>query len=636
MSKSSRIYKIFMATMIVAIAGMLLAMGIIAAQKTMKLGVQFSSNPNYKLEVFINNEQTLIFRNFADNETGKAVKMDNGITSLNGDTLVADEEAFKGYGNDFTIIIKNYTEATGIKIDMESTAKIDSGADGIPAQIEAIKNTASKYDPDAKIADSVSFRVYVNSVFPQTTTLKMTISEYNVYNLSFSGAVTNTPSEMVAGESYTTTITPNPNYKLPDTITVKQDGVTLTMGTHYSWNPENGQLEIFEVTGEILITCDAILSECTITFDWNNDVDGLAVTYDGNTNPPSTTTYTPGVSQALPNPTKVGCEFLGWTYPGQTEPQKDLNANTLSGDLTLTANWGATLLDGATVFKQIWNEFRGDNPAFTFNNSTSPNNGTMAYAGDFRYKYDSSLQSITFDYWSSKYTSESYSFAYGEDGDGIALDIDGRGSIMLFKKDNDAYILSPNKILGNMDCSNLFCGQFAVLDTRSQYCHSALTSLKLNNFDTSKTSNMSNMFYGSYLTTLDVSSFNTSNVTNMYSMFASCSSLTSLDLSSFDTSSLIDMSHMFSFSDFVSLDLGNFNTTSVTNMSYTFYYNSGLKTIYSGINWSTANLTSSEGLFYDCRSLVGGNGTPCGSSGDASYARIDTAETPGYFTYKSY
>ena len=33
MSKSSRIYKIFMTTMIVAIAGMLLAMGIIAAQK---------------------------------------------------------------------------------------------------------------------------------------------------------------------------------------------------------------------------------------------------------------------------------------------------------------------------------------------------------------------------------------------------------------------------------------------------------------------------------------------------------------------------------------------------------------------------------------------------------------------------
>ena len=46
--------------MIVAIAGMLLAMGIIAAQKTMKLGVQFSSNPNYKLEVFINDEETLI------------------------------------------------------------------------------------------------------------------------------------------------------------------------------------------------------------------------------------------------------------------------------------------------------------------------------------------------------------------------------------------------------------------------------------------------------------------------------------------------------------------------------------------------------------------------------------------------
>ena len=76
MSKSNRIYKIFMTTMIVAIAGMLLAMGIIAAQKTMKLGVQFSSNPNYKLAIAINNEENVVFQNF------DTVIMDNGISSL--------------------------------------------------------------------------------------------------------------------------------------------------------------------------------------------------------------------------------------------------------------------------------------------------------------------------------------------------------------------------------------------------------------------------------------------------------------------------------------------------------------------------------------------------------------------------
>ena len=200
MSKTNRIYKIFMTTMIVAIAGMLLAMGIIAAQKTMKLGVQFSSNPNYKLAIAINNEENVVFQNF-DN-----VIMDNGISSLNGNVLVADDEVFKDYGNDFTIIIKNYTESTGIEVSMTSTAKIDGGADGIPAQIENEDNTASKYssgDPD-----SVSFRVYVNSVFPQITTLKMTISELSGYTIVFhknDGSGTDTTISQVVGanQSYT-------------------------------------------------------------------------------------------------------------------------------------------------------------------------------------------------------------------------------------------------------------------------------------------------------------------------------------------------------------------------------------------------------------------------------------------------
>ena len=275
MSKANKIYKIFMTTMIVAIAGMLLAMGIIAAQKTMKLGVRFSSSPNYRLEVWIEKNGSTaepVFCNFEDDGLGKQVEMKNGISSLDGNTIVADSSFFTKYENDFTIIIKNYTESTGIEVAMESTAKIDSGADGIPAQIEAIKNTASKYDPNTQIADSVSFRVYVNSVFPQTTTLKMTISEYNIYNLSFSGAVTNTPSEMVAGESYTTTITPNPNYKLPEEITVEQDGVVLTEGTDYTWNANTGLLTIHSVSGNIEITCVAIMSAFNITYNMN-DVD---------------------------------------------------------------------------------------------------------------------------------------------------------------------------------------------------------------------------------------------------------------------------------------------------------------------------------------------------------------------------
>lgn len=54
--------------------------------------------------------------------------------------------------------------------------------------------------------------------------------------------------------------------------------------------------------------------------------------------------------------------------------------------------------------------------------------------------------------------------------------------------------------------------------------------------------------------------------------------------------------------------------------------------------WSTENLTNSsrvDAVFDGCSKLVGGNGTVYDSTHtDATYARIDTAENPGYLTKK--
>lgn len=77
-----------------------------------------------------------------------------------------------------------------------------------------------------------------------------------------------------------------------------------------------------------------------------------------------------------------------------------------------------------------------------------------------------------------------------------------------------------------------------------------LSSLDLSNFDTSKVTDMSMMFYNYYdskLTTLDVTNWdlNTSNVISMSSMFYGCSGLTTLDLSKWDTSKVTYMSYMF-------------------------------------------------------------------------------------------
>ena len=135
-----------------------------------------------------------------------------------------------------------------------------------------------------------------------------------------------------------------------------------------------------------------------------------------------------------------------------------------------------------------------------------------------------------------------------------------------------------------------------------------------------------------------MSYLNTSEVTNMAFMFTSCRVLTSLDLSHFNTSKVTNMSAMFNNCILTSLDLSSFNTSNVTDMRYMFYVNSNLRTIYVGSGWSTAAVTNSTDMFFNCTSLVGGQGTTYSSSNpmDKTYAHIDGGTSnPGYFTDKN-
>ena len=186
--------------------------------------------------------------------------------------------------------------------------------------------------------------------------------------------------------------------------------------------------------------------------------------------------------------------------------------------------------------------------------------------------------------------------------------------------------------LSNFDTSNVTNMQEMFYGCRG------LTNLDVSNFDTSNVTNMSGTFYAcSGLTSLDVSNFDTSNVTNMASMFYECSGLTSLDVSNFDTSNVTNMNGMFMrCSSLTSLDVSNFDTRNVTNMQQMFVICSALTTIYASSNFVTTNVNNSLYMFSSCTSLVGGNGTAYNSSyTDKTYARIDTPETPGYFTEKN-
>lgn len=175
---------------------------------------------------------------------------------------------------------------------------------------------------------------------------------------------------------------------------------------------------------------------------------------------------------------------------------------------------------------------------------------------------------------------------------------------------------------------------------------SKLASLDLSNFDTSKVTDMSDMFSDAEnLISLNLSNFDTSNVTNMYRMFNYMPNLTSLNVSSFDTSKVTDMSFMFlGTPKLASLDLSSFDTSNVTNMSNMFALvededitKDKLERIYVNNDFNTSQLTSFYDMFRNRKKLRGGNGSYLSdpSTADKTWLRVDRPGVQGYFTRKS-
>ena len=158
--------------------------------------------------------------------------------------------------------------------------------------------------------------------------------------------------------------------------------------------------------------------------------------------------------------------------------------------------------------------------------------------------------------------------------------------------------------LTTLDLDNLNTSKVTDMGSMFYNCK-ALTSLNLSNFNTSSVTDMSGMFYAcSALTSLNLSNFDTSKVTNMRDMFKFCSKLTSLNLSNFDTSNVTNMFSMFEYcSRLTSLDVSNFNTSNVTEMGVMFGSCSGLTSLNLS-NFDTSNVTVMWSMFSECFRLA--------------------------------
>ena len=161
------------------------------------------------------------------------------------------------------------------------------------------------------------------------------------------------------------------------------------------------------------------------------------------------------------------------------------------------------------------------------------------------------------------------------------------------------YYAEPEKVYLNTDSRKMFYSKSDEQKIKN------ILDLDLSNFDTSKVTNMSYMFFSmSNLTSLNLSNFDTSKVTNMVDMFASIRNLTTLDLSNFDTSRVTNMSAMFSgMSSLTSLNLSSFDTSMVTNMLSMFSGMSSLTSLNIS-NIDTSNVTNMYCMFSGMSNLT--------------------------------
>ncbi|MBR6689460.1 MAG: BspA family leucine-rich repeat surface protein [Clostridia bacterium] len=157
---------------------------------------------------------------------------------------------------------------------------------------------------------------------------------------------------------------------------------------------------------------------------------------------------------------------------------------------------------------------------------------------------------------------------------------------------------------------------FATTDIKlyvAQNSDEVKTAYILSNYQIKANENSSKMFSNyENLTEIVFSNFETYEMKNASDMFSNCVNLKELDLYKFDTSNVLDISNMFS---------GNNN----------------LEKVYVSELWNLSNISQpQDNVFLNCTKLTGENNTIYSEEHVSSeYARIDSAELPGYFTFKS-
>lgn len=132
-------------------------------------------------------------------------------------------------------------------------------------------------------------------------------------------------------------------------------------------------------------------------------------------------------------------------------------------------------------------------------------------------------------------------------------------------------------------------------------CNALSTGGNFNSYDTSRTTNMLNLFRSSSSFNQNIGSWQTSGVTNMSFMFFDATGFNnggSSSISGWNTSRVTNMSSMFgslATSSAFNQPIGSWNTSSVTNMNSMFYYATRFNQNIG--SWQTSGVTDMASMF---------------------------------------
>ena len=179
---------------------------------------------------------------------------------------------------------------------------------------------------------------------------------------------------------------------------------------------------------------------------------------------------------------------------------------------------------------------------------------------------------------------------------------------------NMSSMFAYDTALKTLDLSNFDTSKVTTFKAMFIGCSNLTSITGISNWKNSKATDMSYMFaYDSVLDTLDLSDFTTPVVTDMSYMFVYDANLKSLDLSKFDTSQVDNFFYMFAgctkltsidgLNGGLNDDVNNWNTKAATNMSFMFAYDSSLTKLDLS-NFDTSNVTTFKAMFIGCSNLT--------------------------------